>query len=189
MPILRFVDNCGFRNGVTLSVPVSFPSSSLGTHTLEASLPDPFPLHIGDIGATTKRCNCRVGWSRQSKLSFEDGVPKLELGKEVQRDPLITERKCTSTRAFQRVVCAKSPRLQAGVALLTLRPFLDSCRRFASMSLYVYILGSRCNNLLLRTDGQRCEAFSSANSCVLKLQVLHGRIRQMRPTVGHSCRV
>ena len=32
--------------------------------------------------------------------------------------------------------------------------------------------------------GQRYEAFSSANSFVFRLLVLHGRIRQMRPTYG-----
>ncbi len=36
---------------------------------------------------------------------------------------------------------------------------------------------------------QRSEAFSSTNSCVFRLQILHGRIRQMRPTVGHFHRV
>ena len=36
---------------------------------------------------------------------------------------------------------------------------------------------------------QFSEAFSSTNSCVFRLQILHGRIRQMRPTVGHSHRV
>ena len=91
--------------------------------------------------------------------------PSWSLGTRSNEDhwgPLITERKCTSTPAFQPVTCAKSPRLQAGIALLRLRPFLDSCRRFASLSPSVYILGSRCNNLLLRTDGQRCEALGNA---------------------------
>ena len=54
----------------------SFPSSSLGTHTPEALLPDPVPIRVPTSGVEVRRT---------PKPSFEDRVPKLELGNEATR--------------------------------------------------------------------------------------------------------